>query len=697
MEKPEHVAQDSTLLGGPLPPSLSAVQSGMWRVVTERNSAGGKVLSFWDPCLAYLRSMCDLQYALYFLSDVYRAGPGIFALYVASNFLSGIDTGIRLYHTNRVLAEVEQAISTKKVNLDRILRTLAWSIFLELISATWQCLRSYADRTLAARVDLLCKVREMKAELRADLLSAQKPPNGRNYVPPSMRDNMLAHIFGMFDALSSLTSELILLLNLVKNQQHGYVFVILCLASPVLRRYTAGSAPLQNMIYYVTDSSYRRALAFYELALSHTARAEVISSGLQEYILAEHEKAIKGSGPMKSWQDAMPCEGSDPQLLSRCLLTLLEEIPLLFYILQVARNPSQDFSLTFLATLQQTTRNMAYTFYSISWSHSTLWAAVARAKALYAEPEPDSDNELHSGDAPYPPPDADPTEGMAIELQNVSYTYPGAPTPVLRAVSLTIAPSALVVVVGANGSGKTTLVRLLARHLAPGAGTLRVDGRAAHAYRARDLHAATALLAQEHALHAGLGVGENIALGDARAAHDTARVREAAGLGGADALVRGLPHGLAEDVVPVHTCVSMLAGGTGGGGALAEYRRGVERPRGLSGGEKQRLAASRTFMRLLGGRVRLLVVDEPSSALDPAAEHALFERLRAMRAGKTMVFVTHRFQHLTRHADLILCMKDGELVETGTHTELMARDGEYSKLYGIQARAFAGEDQSARA
>lgn len=106
MEKPEHVAQDSTPLGGPLPPSLSAVQSGMWRVVTERNSAGGKVLSFWDPCLAYLRSMCDLQYALYFLSDVYRAGPGIFALYVASNFLTGIDTGIRLYHTNRVLAEV---------------------------------------------------------------------------------------------------------------------------------------------------------------------------------------------------------------------------------------------------------------------------------------------------------------------------------------------------------------------------------------------------------------------------------------------------------------------------------------------------------------------------------------------------------------------------------------------------------------
>jgi ABC-type bacteriocin/lantibiotic exporter with double-glycine peptidase domain len=120
---------------------------------------------------------------------------------------------------------------------------------------------------------------------------------------------------------------------------------------------------------------------------------------------------------------------------------------------------------------------------------------------------------------------------------------------------------------------------------------------------------------------------------------------------------------------------------------------------------------SRTFMRLMNPRTRLVVVDEPSSAMDPLGEYELFERLRAMRAGRTMVFVTHRFGHLTKYADVILCvclfpctarryfvhkpdrgvarcMKNGELVEIGTHRELMTKGGEYCALYGVQARAF---------
>jgi ABC-type multidrug transport system fused ATPase/permease subunit len=96
-------------------------------------------------------------------------------------------------------------------------------------------------------------------------------------------------------------------------------------------------------------------------------------------------------------------------------------------------------------------------------------------------------------------------------------------------------------------------------------------------------------------------------------------------------------------------------------------------------------------MRMNTGNVKLVVVDEPSAAMDPAAELALFTNLREARAGKTMVFITHRFGHLTRHADLVLCMKDGQLEEQGTHAELIARQGEYHKLYQVQAQAFAME------
>jgi len=109
----------------------------------------------------------------------------------------------------------------------------------------------------------------------------------------------------------------------------------------------------------------------------------------------------------------------------------------------------------------------------------------------------------------------------------------------------------------------------------------------------------------------------------------------------------------------------------------------------VSGGERQRAAAARSFMRFKSGKVKFVVVDEPSSALDAEGELRLFERLIAAREGKTMVFVTHRFGHLTKHADQIICMKEGMVAETGTHEQLIELRGEYAKLYNIQANAFA--------
>ncbi|KAK6995684.1 P-loop containing nucleoside triphosphate hydrolase protein, partial [Favolaschia claudopus] len=98
---------------------------------------------------------------------------------------------------------------------------------------------------------------------------------------------------------------------------------------------------------------------------------------------------------------------------------------------------------------------------------------------------------------------------------------------------------------------------------------------------------------------------------------------------------------------------------------------------------------SRTFMRFQTNKIRLLCVDEPSSALDPRGEFELFERLRQTAEGKTMIFVTHRFGHLTKHADIILWMhEEWAVIESGTHKELLTRNGEYASLYNVQAQAF---------
>jgi len=163
------------------------------------------------------------------------------------------------------------------------------------------------------------------------------------------------------------------------------------------------------------------------------------------------------------------------------------------------------------------------------------------------------------------------------------------------------------------------------------------------------------------------------------------RVREAAKLGGATEAIKKLGEGGWEKTIhPVDTIYSSY----NPMGELRELMDKIESRTELSGGEQQRLVASRTFMRILSGRIKLLVVDEPTSAMDPEGEFEFFENLRSMRSGKTVVFVTHRFGHLTKHADLILCMKGGELVESGTHHTLMEKKKEYYKLYQIQANAF---------
>jgi len=106
----------------------------------------------------------------------------------------------------------------------------------------------------------------------------------------------------------------------------------------------------------------------------------------------------------------------------------------------------------------------------------------------------------------------------------------------------------------------------------------------------------------------------------------------------------------------------------------------------------QRLAVSRTFMKSIGDDksdgVGLLLFDEPSASLDPTAEHDLFERLRSLRGNKTMIFSSHRFGNLTRHADVILCMKDSCIEEIGTHDSLLKADGAYARIYTLQAQAF---------
>jgi ATP-binding cassette subfamily B protein len=254
-----------------------------------------------------------------------------------------------------------------------------------------------------------------------------------------------------------------------------------------------------------------------------------------------------------------------------------------------------------------------------------------------------------------------------ITLRDVSFAYHGTAWPVLRGVDLTIPAGARVAVVGENGAGKSTLVKLLCGFYQPTSGQVLVDGvDLAHVSPQRWRERISAGF-QDFARYE-LALRRNVGLGDLPHADSEPHVRDALDRAQATAVVEELPDGLDTQLG-------------------RSWTDGQE----LSGGQWQRLALGRAMMR---GEPLLLVLDEPASALDPAAEHALFERFaeqagRVSRAsGAITLFVSHRFSTV-RMADLIIVLHDGEVAEIGDHAALVAAGGLYAELFALQARAYS--------
>lgn len=283
---------------------------------------------------------------------------------------------------------------------------------------------------------------------------------------------------------------------------------------------------------------------------------------------------------------------------------------------------------------------------------------VQHLRALFAEVETPA-----PGSAPVPAPVPARLE-TGIRLENVTFGYPGAERPVLDSVSLDLPAGATIALVGDNGAGKSTLVKLLCGLYQPTSGRITVDGADLAGYDDWFEHVAT--LFQDFARFE-LRVRENVGVGKVEHLDDDDALWAAIDAARARPIVEGRAAGLDR----------VLGSG---------YADGDD----LSGGQWQTLGLARTLMR---PDPLLLVLDEPASALDATAEHALFERFRdsadraRQEAGGITLFVSHRFSTV-RDADLILVLDGGSIREHGTHDELIAADGLYAELYGLQAASY---------
>jgi ATP-binding cassette, subfamily B, bacterial len=252
---------------------------------------------------------------------------------------------------------------------------------------------------------------------------------------------------------------------------------------------------------------------------------------------------------------------------------------------------------------------------------------------------------------------AGPPDGFTtITVEGVSFTYAGADEPALRDVSLTLSAGQIVALVGENGSGKSTLAKLLAHLYTPGAGRIRWDDVDLATVDAQAVRARVAVISQDHA-HWPMTARANIVLAGEE---DAGRLDRAAASAGTDEVVADLPRGW-ETILD------------------RRFKESCE----LSGGQWQRIAVSRGFYR----DAPLIICDEPSSNLDARAEHLLFEAVREHMRGRTVVLITHRLANI-RHADVIHVLDHGKITASGTHDELMAREGTYRDLYRLQAAAY---------
>ncbi len=252
-----------------------------------------------------------------------------------------------------------------------------------------------------------------------------------------------------------------------------------------------------------------------------------------------------------------------------------------------------------------------------------------------------------------------------IRLEHVSFAYPGTPRVVLDDVSVTLPAGAVIAIVGENGAGKTTMVKLLAKMYEPSSGTILVDYTPLARMPADEWRSRLAGAFQDF-FRFEFRAGHTVGLGDVPRVDDEPAVVAAVDRAGAGDVVARLSAGLDTQLGPT-------------------WPGGVE----LSFGQWQKLALARGFMR---DQPLLLVLDEPTAALDAETEHALFESYataaRGARAsGRITILVSHRFSTV-RMADLIVVLDGAKLVEVGTHDELMAKNGQYAELYSIQAAAY---------
>jgi ATP-binding cassette, subfamily B, bacterial len=416
-----------------------------------------------------------------------------------------------------------------------------------------------------------------------------------------------------------------------------------------------------GQVGYGLSDALRRSEYLRDLAITPAAAKEIRIWGMLDWLTGRFEAAWR-SAIEPVWQARRPRAG----ILAATSGTVLV-INVISYGLLAYAATRGDLGLAAVAVYTQALAGA--NLYAAFDDHNAYlsYAAVSVPKML------DLDRQLAAGEdgrtlasgegdrrSAQPLPDGAPRQ--VVRFDAVRFTYPGAEREALRGLDLDITAGRSLAVVGANGAGKTSLVKLLCGLYEPTVGRITVDGVDLAETDPDAWRAKVAVLFQDFARYQ-LSAADNIGLGAPHATGDRDLLRAAAGAAGALDLIESLPHGW-------DTVLSR------------EYTGGVD----LSGGQWQRIALARAMFAVRAGAT-VLVLDEPTAALDVRAEAELYDRFLELTEGLTTILISHRFSTV-RRADRIVVLADGAVVEDGRHEQLLAAGGRYAEMFTLQAARF---------
>ncbi|KAJ1305362.1 hypothetical protein OPQ81_000377 [Rhizoctonia solani] len=608
-----------------------------------------------------------------FICEVFSLAPFALAIYLISSAAASVVPSLRLRNDSHFL----------DFEFKRIVTEYAIALLVGLILRK---LKTHSELIVERRVAQHFDKQILSVQSRLELGPSEDPViSSKISRVGGCSSQVWSSLSSITDAVAS-AGEVVAVFSILKGQlispEGVNLFGVWALVSPFVSE-LSGRGSGKVFFSKITNLDWIRKEAFSRLGTWEVYKKEILSSGLEDYINSEYRKAASNLGDVSIDHPIYTYSMNEGLFGLEEFSRLLDSVPLLFCTWNAVHGYTGS-SLAAMVKTQQTSSVARNAIWGLIYRWRDIFSLFQSITTLYEVIEMNSG--IEDGNINYPDEEHAEQKGMAIEFRNVSFGYPSAPNKVLKDLSFKIEPGQLCVIVGENGCGKSTTINLINRLYDCNSGEILIDGRPIRDYKVSTLRAAGNIMYQDYH-HFPFTIKENILMGRPDSEDPVTDIENAAKLGGAYDFIQKLPLGLDTNLEPISQGYVSPACGER---ELQMFKplQEDEKPTRLSGGEWQRLAVSRTFMKN-SEKTRLLCYDEPSASLDPKAEAGMFERLRNLRGEKTMIFVTHRFGHLTKHADLIIYISEGSVIEQGTHKSLLAQGGEYAKMYNIQSEAFA--------